>query len=60
MGVKEDKTRDVLGIFNRPTESATGWKEMFQALQDRGIRNIGLLVADGLKYLEDALAVIGK
>ena len=26
MGVKEDKTRDVLGIFNRPTESATGWK----------------------------------
>jgi transposase-like protein len=55
MGVKEDKTRDVLGIFNRPSESATGWGEMFQALQDRGLKNIGLLVADGLKYLEDAL-----
>jgi len=55
MGVKEDKTRDVLGIFNRPSESATGWGEMFQALQERGLDRIGLLVADGLKYLEDAL-----
>ena len=56
MAVKEDKTREVLGIFNRPSESATGWGEMFLALQERGVKNIGLLVADGLKYLEDALA----
>ena len=55
MGVKEDKTRDVLGIFNRPSESATGWGEMFGALRERGLDRIGLLVADGLKYLEDAL-----
>jgi putative transposase len=56
MGVKEEKTREVLGVFNRPSESATGWGEMFRALQDRGVKDIGLLVADGLKYLEDALA----
>ena len=56
MAVKEDKTREVLGIFNRPSESATGWGEMFLSLQDRGVKNIGLLVADGLRYLEDALA----
>lgn len=56
MGVKEDKTREVLGIFNRPTESATGWGEMFLALQERGVKKIGLLVADGIKALEDALA----
>src|SRR5210317_476707 len=58
MGVKEDKTRDVLGIFNRPTESATGWKDMFQTLKERGVEQIGLVVADGLKYLEDALATV--
>jgi putative transposase len=58
MAVKEDKTREVLGIFNRPSESATGWKEMFQVLRERGVKNIGLTVADGLKYLEDALAEI--
>jgi transposase-like protein len=56
MGVKEDKTRDVLGVFNRPIESATGWGEIFLALQERGVKKIGLLVADGLKYLEDSLA----
>lgn len=56
MGVKEDKTREVLGIFNRPSESATGWQEMFLTLQQRGVDNVGLVVADGLKYLEDALA----
>ena len=58
MAVKEDKTREVLGIFNRPSESATGWKEMFQALRERGVRKIGLIVADGLRYLEEALAAV--
>ncbi|WP_016777142.1 IS256 family transposase [Anaerophaga thermohalophila] len=56
IAVKEDKTREVLGIFNRPSESSTGWQEMFESLQSRGVQSIGLLVADGLKYLEDALA----
>ena len=58
MAVKEDKTREVLGIFNRPSESITGWGEMFMSLQKRGVERIGLLVADGLRYLEDSLARI--
>ncbi|MDR4988751.1 MAG: transposase, partial [Bacteroidales bacterium] len=56
MAVKEDKTREVLGIFNRPGESITGWGEMFLSLQERGVERIGLLVADGLRYLEDSLS----
>jgi transposase-like protein len=56
MAAKEDKTREVLGIFNRPTESATGWADMFKALQTRGVQDIGLMVADGIKGLEDSLA----
>lgn len=56
MAVKEDKTREVLGIFNRPSESITGWGEMFAALQERGVERIGLVVADGLRYLEDSLS----
>lgn len=58
MAVKEDKTREVLGIFNRPSESTTGWGEMFMSLQERGVERIGLLVADGLRYLEDSLSRI--
>jgi putative transposase len=56
MGVKEDKTREVLGIFNRPSESATGWRDMFFTLKERGVQSTGLVVADGLPYLEDSLA----
>lgn len=58
MAVKQDKTREVLGIFNRPSESASGWKEMFDSLRQRGLKRVGLLVADGLKSLEDALAEV--
>ena len=38
MGVEEDKAREVLGIFNRPSESATGMGEMFAILKERGIK----------------------
>lgn len=58
LGVKEDKTRDVLGIFNRPTESATGWQEMFAELKARGLEHIGLLVADGLTGLSTSLSAV--
>jgi len=37
MAVKEDKTREVLGILNRPSESATGWEEMFRSFRERGV-----------------------
>lgn len=58
MAVKEDKTREVIGLFNRPSESATGWEEMFRSLQERGLEKIGLLVGDGIRSLETALATI--
>jgi transposase-like protein len=58
LGVKEDKTREVLGIYNNPTESATGWKEMFEKLRERGVERIGLLVADGLIGLPTALCEV--
>ena len=58
LGVKEDKSREVLGIFNRPTESATGWEEMLSELKFRGLNRIGLLVADGLTGLCSALSLV--
>lgn len=58
LGIKEDKTREVLGIYNNPTESATGRKEMFGKLRERGFERIGLLVTDGLIGLPTALCEI--
>lgn len=55
--VTEDGTRDVLGIFNLPTESASGWKVMFEDLKQRGLEHIELIVADGLSGLD---SVVGE
>ena len=58
LGVKEDKKREVLGIYSRPTESATGWEDFFRDLKQRGVERIGLLVSDGLTGLEVALSTV--
>lgn len=57
LAVTEEGTREVLGIFNMPQESATGWSDIFDKLKDRGVQRIGLMVADGIKGLD---TVIGE
>lgn len=56
LAVREDKTREVLGIFNKPTESALGLGEMLNDLYERGVGKIGLVCANGLKALEDVIS----
>ncbi len=56
LGVKTDGTREVLHIVNFPTESATGWSSIFEELKGRGVKEIGLIVSDGLSSIEDAFA----
>ncbi len=57
LAVTEEGTREVLGIFNMPQESATGRGDIFDTLEDRGVQRIGLMVADGIKGLD---TVIGE
>lgn len=57
LGVTEEGDREVLGIYNNPRESATGWGDMFEDLHDRGVESIGLMVADGLTGLD---VIIGE
>lgn len=52
LGVKPNHTREVLAIVNLPTESATGWASVLNALKDRGLEKINLLVSDDLKGLD--------
>ena len=58
LAVREDKTREVLGIFNKPTESALGWGEMLKDLYGRGVGRIGFICADGLRGLEDVISEV--
>jgi len=56
LGVRPDRTREVLSIVNFPHESASGWKSVFKDLKERGVENIDLFVCDGLSGIEDAIA----
>jgi putative transposase len=55
LGLKEDYTREVIGVYNFPTESASNWSEVAKDIQDRGVKNVNLFVSDGLTGIEDAL-----
>jgi len=56
LGIKADRSREVLGIVNFPTESAQGWMQVMSALKERGLERIDLVVSDALAGIEEAVA----
>jgi transposase-like protein len=53
MGLKEDFTREILGVYNTPTESSAAWREHFQDIKDRGLEEVQLIIADELPGIEN-------
>jgi transposase-like protein len=43
-------------VVNAQTKSSTGWQQIVQQLYQRGAKQIGFVVSDGLKGFEDAIA----
>lgn len=60
LGLKEDYTREVIGIVNIPSESATGWKEVLESIKGRGVKNIGLIISDNLTGLDTVVPLVFK
>lgn len=56
LGLKEDFTREVIAIVNLPTESSTGWRQIFSELKERGVKSVGIIVSDGLSGLEKIIS----
>ncbi len=56
LGVKADRSREVLCVIGHPTESATMWKDVIRGLRQRGLKEVSLVVSDGLKSIENAVA----
>lgn len=56
LAVRPDRTREVLGIYNSPTEGAEQWKIIFEDIKSRGIENIDLFVSDALTGIENSIA----
>ena len=46
--LRTDLTREVLGVYNTPQESASGWREVIRDLKQRGLQKCLMVVADGL------------
>lgn len=56
LGLKEDFTREVIAIVNFPTESSTGWQQIFTELKQRGVKSVGIIVSDGLSGLDNTIS----
>ena len=55
LGVLEDGNREVLSVVNYPSEGAICWKEELEALKERGVSQIDLVVSDALQGIENAV-----
>jgi transposase-like protein len=58
LGVLPDGTRDILGLWIENTEGAKFWMKVFNDLKTRGVADVLIGVADGLKGLPEALAAV--
>lgn len=58
LGVKEDRTREVLTVINHPNEGAGNWKDVFEFLKQRGLKEVNLVVCDGLMGIENVIAEV--
>lgn len=55
LAVRPDRTREVLGVYNYPTEGSLAWEAIFEDLKERGLKGVDLFVSDALTGIEDAI-----
>lgn len=55
IGLKPDLKREILGVYNIPQESASGWQTVLSNLKERGVKEVQMFIADGLAGLENVV-----
>lgn len=55
LSVDLEGKRDVLGIWITENEGATFWSDVFAELQNRGMKDVMMIVSDGLKGMTEAI-----
>jgi len=53
MGLRKDCKREILGVYNMPTESSEGWREVFKDLKNRGLEKVLLIVSDEITSIQN-------
>lgn len=56
LGINSEGYKDILGFYVGEAESAKYWLNIFNELKSRGLKDILILCADGLKGLPEAIA----
>ena len=55
LGLLPNGSREVLTVVNHPTEGAIAWEMELEALKERGVEQIDLIVSDALSGIENAV-----
>lgn len=55
LGVCTDRTREVLGIYNFPTEGSGQWEDVLADLRQRGVQKVDVFVSDSISGVENAI-----
>ena len=58
VGMAEDGAKDVLGLYVGQSESSSFWMGIFEELRRRGVERIGIVAADGLTGLPQAIEAV--
>ena len=58
LGILPDGSKDILGLWIENTEGAKFWMKVFNDLRTRGVHDILIAVADGLKGMAEALGAV--
>ncbi len=58
LGIRNDGSRDVLGIWIAENEGAAFWGSVFSELKTRGVDDILIAVTDGLKGMTEAIEAV--
>ena len=58
LGIRNDGSRNVLGMWFNENEAASYWASVFIELKNRGIEDILIVVTDGLKGMTEALTTM--
>jgi putative transposase len=58
IGIRKNGDKDILTLSEGYRESYESWKDTFKDIKRRGVKNIGLLVGDGIKGLWKAVSEI--
>lgn len=58
IGIREDGSKEVITYKIAPTESTLEWRSLLESIKERGVEDILLFIADGLKGLPDTITEV--